>query len=234
MAKPTSDPTWATDAAYASDGDAWSGDANKVDPGATRQAEGVEPDVFPAEWFNFHLNALGAHVEYVHSILEADGSESIPAVTRTLILHGSAFRGAVRGVVDAPPPGLVVSGDGLNLVVFDTDTLLACPLNRLLPFGAAVTRIDLLITPGTHTTGGVFSLRAVNPDFTTPGAGTAVIVDSETSSGTSIQVLSLTVAFAIGATYLHYLIWDPTDLLSSADTIHAIRIQYTDPGPRNF
>jgi len=59
MSKPTDIITWATDAAYAADGDAWGGDANKADPGATRRAEGAEPDTFPSVWFNHILNAIG-------------------------------------------------------------------------------------------------------------------------------------------------------------------------------
>lgn len=59
MAVPSPSPAFATDATYTADADAWAGDDNTVDPGATVRAEGFQPGVLPAEWLNFMINLIG-------------------------------------------------------------------------------------------------------------------------------------------------------------------------------
>ena len=236
MAKPTDSELWATDANYAADGDSWSSTPTRVDPGATRRAEGAEPDTFPAQWFNHEVGVHGDHIDYIHGILEADGTESLPAVTRTIIFHPSIFRGFTKTTGGNLPVAAVAgAGSGWRLSLDITDNaILMCPLNGLLPFGASVTDIDLLINPGTHTVGGRFSVHAVQPDFSTPAIGSHTEVDFALTTGAVIEVLNLNVAFAIGSTFQHYLVYDSTDLTASADVIESLRIQFTDPGPRNF
>lgn len=235
MAKPTSDPTWATDAAYASDGDAWGGDANKVDPGAPRRAEGVEPDVFPAEWLNYHLNALGEHTEYLHAIVEADGSESIPAVTRTVIVHPFEGRLIPLGATGLVSASAGIVGTGYNLELSDTDLIWVLPLNRFVPFGAIVTQIDMMIEPGTHSTPGTFARKVATAVFGTPSIGAYAEEDSDATSGTSLQLLTLATDFTLDTNNeMHVLTYTVGGLSSGVDKIESIRIQYTDPGPRNF
>jgi len=89
MAKPSTDPTFATDATYTLDGDAWSGANTKVAPGAARRAEGWEPDLLPAEWLNHEMNSHGEHISYIEDVLEA--TDTIPLVTRTLIIPLGLF-----------------------------------------------------------------------------------------------------------------------------------------------
>lgn len=63
MPAPTDDPSFATDATYTADADAWAGDANRVDPGPAIMAEGFQPGVLPAE----HLNhVLGVHGDWIN------------------------------------------------------------------------------------------------------------------------------------------------------------------------
>jgi hypothetical protein len=46
------------------DGDDWEGDPVRVDPGASRRAEGFEPDTLPAEWANFMTGIQGDWIEH--------------------------------------------------------------------------------------------------------------------------------------------------------------------------
>ncbi len=63
MPAPTDLPDFATDATFAADGDSWSGDPTRVDPGAARLEEGFEPDLLPAPWLN-HI--LGVHGDWIN------------------------------------------------------------------------------------------------------------------------------------------------------------------------
>lgn len=233
MAKPTSDPTWATDAAYDTDGDPWGGDANKVDPGSGRRAEGAEPDTFPAEWFNYHLNALGEHVEYIHEILEADPAESIPSVSRTVIIPATDMRPAIlTGGADGPI--LSVVDAGYRLSIADSNGAVILGLNRFVPLGATVTAIRLMIDPGTHSTPGRFARIKHTVVFGTPSAGTRTEEEFAVTTGTTLEVLELTDSFTFANNELHFVVYTPGTLSSGADLLEAIQIVYTDPGPRNF
>ena len=143
MAKPTEIVTWATDATYTVDGDAWGGDATKVDPGATRRAEGIEPDTFPAEWLNYHLNALGLTAAYFHGVLEE--SDSIPAATKTLVLSADQLQPDRVGGADnwraTGQAGLISNGT-------NAPNWVSLSLATILPPGSIITRVRAKVTPG--------------------------------------------------------------------------------------
>jgi hypothetical protein len=61
---PETSPLFATVGTYPIDGDPWEGDPVRVDPGASRRAEGWEPDTLPAEWANFMTGVQGDWIEY--------------------------------------------------------------------------------------------------------------------------------------------------------------------------
>lgn len=240
MTKPSEIVTWATDANYAADGDSWGGTPTKVDPGAARRAEGIEPDTFPAQWMNYHLNALGKHVEYVEGVLEA--TDTIPSATRTFVLPASAMQWIASSAGTDPLVGLTSGGtafqDGHRILIPSTEAAVlgVLALNRLVPHGATNLQVDLMITPGTHTTPGRFSLMSYTPNWTTPSVpATHTEHAGDDTSGTAIQVLSVSHATALDSgVSVYYVCYDPKAMSGGADLLHALRIRYTDPGPRNF
>jgi len=64
MTLPATSPLFATVGTYPMDGDDWEGDPVRVDPGASRRAEGYEPDTLPVEWANFITGVHGDWIEH--------------------------------------------------------------------------------------------------------------------------------------------------------------------------
>jgi hypothetical protein len=237
MAKPTDSELFATDATFAADGDTWSGDPVRVDPGAARRAEGFEPDLLPAEWLNHQLGVLGDHVDYLNGIVEADGSESLPAVTRTITIDALEMRPYVNGAFDAQT---VQSGagrvNGFHVQIpAGNATRLFLPLNRYVPEGADLKTADLLITPATtHTLVGRFSLLSFTPNFTTPAQPVITEAAGADTTGAVAEVLALSGTWAFTSTKVWVLQYHPGTITVGADNLFALRITFDDPGPRNF
>jgi len=59
-----------------------------------------------------------------------------------------------------------------------------------LPTGSVIKRVKALVTPGANTMG--LELRSRTLDFTTPGSGSDILIETVTTSGTSLQVLTTT------------------------------------------
>jgi len=238
MGKPTNAVLFATDATYAADGDTWSGDPPRVDPGAARRAEGFEPDLLPAEWLNYAIGAHGDHLDYVHGILEASGT--IPATfTRTIILAGSQLQTALAATdytdwSTEDGPGAIEIGTNFG----------RAPLNlqRILPHGATLTRVRVLVKPGAGRTGANrMQLRSATyaPNFTTPSISGAssdfftAVLDDTTSGLQVLDSTALTQAISsLSVTSIQVRGGD--NAATYPDTVYAIELQFTDPGPRNF
>ena len=241
MAKPTEIVTWATDATYTVDGDAWGGDATKVDPGATRRAEGIEPDTFPAEWLNYHLNALGLTAAYFHGVLEE--SDSIPAATKTLVLSADQLQPDRVGGADnwraTGQAGLISNGT-------NAPNWVSLSLATILPPGSIITRVRAKVTPGatraTQTDRMSIEVRRMDFDLDAgppTEAGTAVCAPSGATGRddgtTAVQTMSTgTIAITLddqGTEDHQVRIYN--GLTAGDDTVSAVEIQYTNPGPRS-
>jgi hypothetical protein len=242
MAKPTEIVTWATDATYTVDGDAWGGDSTKVDPGATRRAEGAEPDVFPAEWLNYHLNALGLHNAYVHGVFEE--TESIPAATKTLVISAASFTpDRVSGSDNwrsTGQSGLISNATNApNWILFSTNTAL--------PPGSIITRVRAIVTPGavraTEADRMFIEIRRMDFAFDAgppTEAGTAVFApsgatgrDDGTTATQTISTGAVSITLDDQGTEDHEVrIYNGST--AGNDAVLAVEIQYTNPGPRSL
>ncbi len=167
MAAPA-DPRFATDATFAADGDTWSGDPNKVDPGSGRVAEGFEPTTLPAEWLNWQLNLLGQWAHYVGA-----------SASRVLRLSPWKAWGGSSSVSAAPTWIRQVfstgSTQGFNLASGSDAAALHLCLSDFLPDGCTITRIRVAVKPGAAraTTGNRMALGGFDHELTWGGTPTS-------------------------------------------------------------
>lgn len=230
MAKPTTDPTWATDAAYDADAE-----PNKIEPPTVLREEGWERGEEPgAQHANYILGAHGAHIDYIHSILEADDAHAIPDVDRALVIHGSIFSPVRLG---GTPPLPAFNGSGAWEIT-DDDQGLWAPLNRIVPFGAQIAGVDLLMSASTKSAPGTFGFYLVPVDFDSPdwgdGGGNEVTLATDTTSGTGAQVLAANASLLVSPDEAIFVRYTPGTITAGIDQIAALRIRFRDPGPRNF
>ena len=74
MTRPTTDPTWATDANYAAGGDPWSGQPTKVAPSGGVIAKGQIPETgFDTQIWNWLLANHGDWLVYLRELLTGNG-----------------------------------------------------------------------------------------------------------------------------------------------------------------
>lgn len=218
MPKPSENITWATDATFTADGDPWAGAANKLDPGAARRAEGAEPDTFPAEWYNYHNNAVGQHIEYIHDVLEGnDTATAGGGLSRTVYLDPSLFSlGPLLGSTTRQyTQSYVFTAGG----AFFEELSIA----EQLPAGAMLTSVDAWVKPFSAAT---ITLEVIEREYNwgTP----SLVINSfgnSVSSGTAEQVLTvsgLTVRLSREDKELIAQLTGTT----SGDQIRAIRVTY--------
>ncbi len=249
MAKPSDDPTWASDANYASDGDSWEATPTRVDPGAARVAEGAEPDTFPAQWFNFITGVQGDHIDYINDVLE--GSDSIPANTQTSFFGPECFRKKPEQGDEGSKWRHEFETNSPFEEYWETDgssgnAVLWASLKGCLPDGAIITRMRVLVLPGATAVGaaamtailretGGFDLTEPPPtDFATSCASpTDLIVLGGTSDTAGVEkvldsgAVSLTLDMAKG-----YRIEIKSGSGTAVDGFGWVHIEYTSPGPR--
>lgn len=102
MTIPETSPLFATVGTYPIDGDPWEGDPVRVDPGASRRAEGFEPDTLPAEWANF---MTGIHGDWIEMLRRKRLATSL--ATWTERVPASDF--PIKAIATQPAPTLVTS-----------------------------------------------------------------------------------------------------------------------------
>jgi hypothetical protein len=240
MPAPTAIATIATDAAFAADGDPWSGDPTKVDPGAGRIAEGFEPDLLPAAWLNFVLNAITAWVNYLKTYLNTTTEEFVYPTTKTRRLVLSANQAlAVAASSGTPDWYPNVSTNVPTLVPRVAAATATFPV--VVPSGSTITAVEVLVRSSAVRTGSNrWTVRAfeMSAPWASPAAATATQQGSSTEGGGAIgyaviSVGNLTPFLRIAEYTAHVLVTGPTGSLVDTDELIAVRVTFTDGGPRN-
>ena len=197
MPAPSTSPLFATDATFTADGDSWSGDPTKVDFGATRRAEGFEPDTLPAEWLNFQIGLIGDWINWHEAELLASGSRTIRWSP------WAAFPTNSTGTAPAVKSQVFSSGgtEGLNLVSAINTGQLILPLSDLLPDGVEVLTVSALVKPGAARAGAnkmlltdhlhIVSFSGLTSSFSTTN------VDTVDDGTTNIQKLTQSLGITI-------------------------------------
>lgn len=117
-----------------------------------------------------------------------------------------------------------------GIVVGAADIVLAC---LRLPKGAVINVVELLCQPAGASAMTFRCHRRTAANYTTPTAGTGSTVDTDTSSGTALQVLSVTFSSLTVAETEEY--WISVEGAQAGDKIWGARIvAWDDPGPINI
>lgn len=130
-------------------------------------------------------------------------------------------------------------GDSSRLVASAFNARLILDLGALLPSGAIVSTVRALVTPASAHAGGFemyLDLLKITPDFGTPATGTAASVGTlDGDDGTAtLQVLSVTATHTIVTGELLVAQITSGNDGTITDNVHAIEINFQDPGPRSF
>ena len=236
MAGPATPPVqWGTDATHPAGADAWSGLANKVNPGAAKVAAGWEPeDNPPAEHLNYVLHNFGQWSEYYRGFFDTTNDEfEYPSTkVRTVFIPSEAWR--------PEDPSLW----SLGLRVWTTtaaNAIMHIDLGPYLPSGAIVSEFTVLLTPNAARASGSrmeVDLLSYDMDFATPSAGASSESNQTEDDGTTNLQIVQVVPTASGD-------FQPMDKSTqvyigrvtsggSSDTVRGARVSFTDPGPRNY
>lgn len=240
MAAPTAIATIATDATFAADADPWSGDATKVDPGSTRITEGFEPDLLPAPWLNFVLNAITAWINYLKTYFNTTSEEFVYPTTKTrkkTILPTTHGTFTTAGAASEWFPSTI--GNSPVLLPLVNGAKVWIPID--LPSGCTISAVEAIVRSDvgrSSPNGWILKAYYQAENWTTPAAPTTVQQGSSTEGGLSSGYSKITIGgltpFLIGAEEkAHVQITAPTGSLGTNDALVALRITFTDGGPRN-
>lgn len=231
MTKPTEPYDWATNASYAGGPDI--GTDTKIEPPTVTVEDGWRGNQKPPPQYQNHWqNAIAKTVDYVHGVLEA--TDSPPAVSRVVVLSpAAAMQNPAAGVTSNHWQGL---GTKIQSLVNTAGAIIPFEL----PHGAILTALEILVNPGAARTSGNNMAAVVTkstPDFVTPALSTSNVVSLfEDDTTTNLQVMTPgALAITIDSESFYVInISAGNTAAASPDTIEAIRLTFTDPGPRNF
>jgi hypothetical protein len=182
---------------------------------------------------------------------EADGSGEFVytnatgtpiAKTRTIVLGCDQL--SIPNLTGDFTSWLRTDNFSVDLVSASDGVVASLDLNTILPSGAVLNVIEVLVNPGaarTTTNRMEVHLYAFAMDFATPAAPSPGLVDSSEDDGTTnLQVVRVPSSGSLAETIdaKNSTDWvikvqSGSDSGSNVDTIHAVRLTFDDPGPRN-
>jgi hypothetical protein len=239
MPAPTDDPLFATDATYAADGDDWSGDPPRVDPGAPIRAEGFEPGQLPAEWLNHVLGVHGDWIDwlederarlagYIGGATGADEWAYPSGRSRTVKISAGAWQqGAwTRSGGGASVPLRLVSPSAFAVVALD--------LSAYLPSGATLTEVRAWVKPDIAQTGSDrMTLGIYKADGSPVSSSTTIGTAQSTASSVNWHEISVSgLSEVVDRSSRSYLL-EIFGGNNSSDEVGPVTVYFTDPGPRN-
>lgn len=208
------------------DADVW--EANVVSP--------VDGDVADAPSVEVGLQDL-ANRSY-HNVLAIGGTAG---TSEWIYKDGSRVRTAMF-----LPTGFQYEADSSNytmnftlgrLELEDNNMKAWLDLSKLFPNAATITQIRAVVDPGISSTGMNISCFRVTPDFSTPASNSITAAfDTDTVSGSAIQVLTLTFSQTINKdqSAMVLQIQAGNDAVSGADIVEALEFTYSVPGPDSY
>lgn len=258
MSKPTESLTqWSSDTNYASG--AASGTPTKVEPSGGRKATGMLPGDRPAaQTINWLISTLYLYVAWLASMFTSADEHVYPTPkARKSVSFGPGkcfpIFSNVSSVPEYPNWQLTVSGTAPHYTGFRWSSEvdlghLVVPLSDSLPSGATITRVRALVNPGIAraTPADRMFLTVHSVEIDQPAALAYALEAAEEDDGTAnLQwidsgVLSLPVdkEHDVGGspTTTHYTaaIRAGSDGATNLDAFHALIVEYTDAGLRNF
>lgn len=194
----------------------------------------------PSGWFNWWMNLVYLWIAWLKGFINNSGDFVYPTnQTRTLHLTAAACAQPLAADSWKAP-----TATASEITSFVNGAVAKYDLQEILPSGAANLVIDVMVTPGATLTsrGGAgtglrIGLVSHAPDWATPATVSPTVEDTdEQADSTAIQLLTLNLAGSVDKSTKSYALYviAGSDAASNQDDIRAIRIRFTDPGPRNF
>lgn len=253
MAAP-SDPLvdWASDPTFAAGADAWSGQVNKTEPPTGTKNEGFTPETKPpAGWFNWVFNNITSWVVHLRDDLIAGLDTIVSGIYDTGTDEFTYPVNKTRLVNIAPSGGRPRNPDTDDWSLSPTSVTGQSPsswlefdITNIVPTGATINKIDVSVRPNATATSFACQLLEVTPDYPEVGSvGFVSALDSGTGSAAQVVTIDGTspspiTALSVVDSSLRFLTLsiqtDATTGVGQAFRIDGIRIEFTDPGPRNF
>lgn len=255
MAKPTGDPTFATDATYDPGSNPWDGDPTRVALATGLREQGFKPTQRPgAQEFNEIIGVHGDYLEWLDAVTTTaiggasavDWTYETPP-TRTVVIN--AFHAIDLSATVATGPGwggVLISGNSYARQAKKDSAVLGVPLNQHVPHGAEITLIEAMVTLGATRTGAdrvQLSWQQPVLNWSTPSATYGALEDTADDGGAaggSTVVITCTPTPAIALESLDnawpvaIVIKAGNNASTNPDNLHGLRVTYIDPGPRNF
>ncbi len=234
-ARPTDDVTWATNANYASGTEA--GNPSKIEPPTAQREDGWRPaERPPAQYQNWWQNLVAAWVLFFAAIIDSNEEHTYQTPkARVVVVAGSECDLAGTSGQDWND---LQAGSVQSLTDFALATL---DLRKVLPHGATLTSVKVLLDPGIARAGANrmhMRLQRRTLNFTTPAVAAATddIAATYDDAGAALQTISATgLAISIDSATQHVLtIGGGNNSAANADQVHGIELRFNDPGPRNI
>ncbi len=247
VARPTDIPEWASTA------------GRRLEPAAGEKDDGFnEGTRTPARKANWIVGVVADWVDYIRSIIDSNEEHTYQAAkARWKVIapwtgvpqpmpDGSAIGWRPASVLD---PGVV----GYELESQQNGAALFVDVQSLLPDGAVLTRVQAVVDPGAARVGSSRMAMALYEHDIEDASGIVSVDRSEVflvnddgtsnrqvlDSGVISQAMSKQVPDQWGtvgydATVRYLVITAGADAGTNRDRIHAVMLQYDDPGPRNL
>src|SRR5687768_16229982 len=134
MPRPSTVPSWATDATSPAGGDPWSGEPTRIEPDAGEKAAGFTPETEPpAEWFNW---AIGFGFDWITHFAALTN----PLTARTLEIGPAGAGAGIENWTEEDDVAQVRLESQADAVY------LYFPIN--LPNGSQITGVEAIVDPG--------------------------------------------------------------------------------------
>lgn len=240
MAEPATLPDFSSTATYTAPGEPWDGDSTKVDPGAPIRALGFEPDLLPAPWLNYMLNLFGAWLSWFRSWHRSSDEEFIYPTTKTrkrTILPTAFGTVAAAGASTQWFPTTI--GNSPVILPLTDGAKMWIPID--LPSGCTISAVEAIVRSSTARSspnGWIVKAFEQSENWTTPAAPTTTQQGASEEGGlasgySKISISSITPWIVVNEYTAHVEVTAPTGSLASTDALVAIRVTFTDGGPRN-
>lgn len=230
VTRPTTIPSWSTDANYPAGSDPWSATPTRVEPDAGDKASGFDPgDKPPAQWFNWLLGVLANWVAYFDDHLLTP-----EALKRAIPLIPSSGNNNVNDDDEwiAVGAGATPADPHLTSTMDGAVAFFAVPIHPGEKF-AIGDGIDVSVNPGaarstTHRM--VATLVQGSVDWTDGTVTWTTPVTHEDNGSTNQQKIALNfgAAYTVLDTDVFYVRLQAGDTAAAfADTCSAMRLRYT-------
>lgn len=160
----------------------------------------------------------------------------VPSDGETIEFHGSIFRPfRISGVGDLPLMG-VGSGGGFRVLIDNEFTGLLLPLNRVLPRGARLLKVEVMMRPAVKSSPGTLQLWTTSVDFNELTVSNDLAGSASTNGTTDIQLLEIVPSVNVDIGFdgrVQYLSYSPNSITSGADIFEAVRLTFRDVPARN-